>query len=128
MKNKKQLSNLVPRALSLFIRERTLVAAGHVEMCVKKLRSGGRSSTKFCRQDNEIISGVGGISYFKMALEVLRCVQTVLLSARVTFTCSFIAFYRMVCIKALKKFQVRVAGCHKFLPPRKEKINSFPGK
>ena len=59
IKNKKQWSNLVPRALPLFIRERTVVAAGHVEMCVKKLRSGGRSSTKFCRQDNEILSGVG---------------------------------------------------------------------
>jgi len=27
---------------SLLLRERTLVAAGHVEMCVSKLRSGGR--------------------------------------------------------------------------------------
>ena len=31
-------------------------------------------------------------------------------------------------IKALKKFQVRVAGCQKFLPLRKEKINFAPGK
>ena len=31
-------------------------------------------------------------------------------------------------IKALKKFQVRVAGCHQFLPPGKEKINFAPGK
>ena len=37
----------------------------------------------------------------------------------------------MVCIKALKKFQVRVAGCHKLLPPRKENfsfLNFAPGK
>ena len=34
----------------------------------------------------------------------------------------------MACIKALKKFQVRVAGCHKFLPPRKEEINFARGK
>ena len=52
-------SNLVPRVLSLFPGERTLVAAGHVEMCVNKLRSGSRSSTKFCPLDNEILSGVG---------------------------------------------------------------------
>ena len=31
----------------------------------------------------------------------------------------------MVCIKALKKFQVRVAGCHKFLPPREGLKNTF---
>ena len=51
-----------------------------------------------------------------MALEFLSCVQTALLSANydnILVVCSHI-----VCIKALKKFQVRVAGCHKFLPPR----------
>ena len=46
-------------SISLFPGERTLVAASHVEMCVNKLRSGGRSSTKFCPLDNEILSGVG---------------------------------------------------------------------
>ena len=40
-------------------RKRTLVAAGHMEMCVNKLRSGGRSSTKFCRLNDEILSGEG---------------------------------------------------------------------
>ena len=48
---------------SLLLRERTvvaaLVAAGHAEMSVNKLRSGGRSPTKFCRLDDEILSGVG---------------------------------------------------------------------
>ena len=47
--------NLVPRVLSLA----ALVAAGHVEMSVNKLRSGDRSPTKFCRLDDEILSGVG---------------------------------------------------------------------
>ena len=42
---------------SLLLWERTLVAAGHVEMCVNKLRSGGRSSTKFWRLEDEILSG-----------------------------------------------------------------------
>ena len=36
-----------------------LVAAGHAEVSVNKLRSGDRSPTKFCRVDDEIISGVG---------------------------------------------------------------------
>ena len=36
-----------------------LVAAGLAEMSVNKLRSGGRSPTKFCRLDDEILSGVG---------------------------------------------------------------------
>ena len=45
---------------SLLLRERTLVAAGHVEMSVNKLRSGDRSSTKFCRVDDEILSRVLG--------------------------------------------------------------------
>ena len=36
-----------------------LVAAGHAEMSVNKLRNGGRSPTKFCRLDDEILSGVG---------------------------------------------------------------------
>ena len=45
--------------LSLLLRGRTLVAASHVEMCVNKLRSRGRSSTKFCRLDDGILSGVG---------------------------------------------------------------------
>ena len=44
---------------SLLLRERTLVAAGHVEMCVNKMRSGRRSSNTFCRLDDEIPSGVG---------------------------------------------------------------------
>ena len=44
---------------SLLLRERTLVAAGLVEMCVNKLCRGGRSSTKFWRLDDEILSGVG---------------------------------------------------------------------
>ena len=48
---------------SLLRRERTvvaaLVAAGHVEMSVNKLRSRDRSPTKFCRLDDEILSGVG---------------------------------------------------------------------
>ena len=45
--------------LSLFPGEKNLVTAGHVKMCVNKLRSGGRSSTRFCPLDNEILSGVG---------------------------------------------------------------------
>ena len=36
-----------------------LVAAGHAEMSVNNPRSGGRSPTKFCRLDDEILSGVG---------------------------------------------------------------------
>ena len=64
----------------LFPGERTLVAAGHVEMCANKLRSRGRSSTKFCPLDNEILSGVGTKFWFKIALEFLSCVQTALLS------------------------------------------------
>ena len=44
---------------SFLLRERTPVAAGHVEVCVNKLCSGGRSSTKFCRLDNGILTGVG---------------------------------------------------------------------
>ena len=49
---------------SLLLRERTLVATGHEEMCVNKLRGGGRSSnrsfTKSCGlEDHEILSGVG---------------------------------------------------------------------
>ena len=44
---------------SFLLREKTLVAAGHVEMCVNKMRSGGRSSNKFCRLDDEIPPGVG---------------------------------------------------------------------
>ena len=43
---------------SLLLRERTLVAAGHVETCLNKLRSGGRSPTKFCRVDDQILSRV----------------------------------------------------------------------
>ena len=30
--------------------------------------------------------------------------------------------------RALKKFQVRLAGCHKFLPPQKAEINFARGK
>lgn len=45
--------------LSLLLRERTLVAAGHVEMCVNKMHSRRRSSNTFCRLDDEISSGVG---------------------------------------------------------------------
>ena len=41
------------------LRERTLVAAGHVDMCVDKLGSRGSSTPKFCRLDDEILSGVG---------------------------------------------------------------------
>ena len=44
---------------SLFLRERTMVAAVHVELCANKLLSRGRSSTKVCRLDYEILSGVG---------------------------------------------------------------------
>ena len=65
IKNKTQWSNLVPTALSLFIRERTLVVAGHVEMCVNKLRSGGRSCTKFCRLDDEKLFWLGEILAWK---------------------------------------------------------------
>ena len=39
--------------------KKTLVAAGHVKMCVNKMRSGGRSSNKFCRLDDEILPWVG---------------------------------------------------------------------
>ena len=52
----------------------------NVEMCANKLRSRGRSSTKFCPLDNEILSGVGTKFWFKIALEFLSCVQTALLS------------------------------------------------
>ena len=62
--------NLIPRVLSLASRK-NLVAAGLVEMCVNKLCSGGRSSTKFWRLDDEILSGVGENSCFKMALNFL---------------------------------------------------------
>ena len=55
-----------PRALRLcallippLLRERNLAAAGHVVICVNKLRSGSRPSTKFCWLDDEILSGVG---------------------------------------------------------------------
>ena len=51
-------------SLSCFEKETlvaALVAAGHAEMSVNKLRSGGRSPTKFCRLDDEILSGVGRI-------------------------------------------------------------------
>ena len=47
---------------SLLLRERTMVAAGHVEMGVSKLRSGdrlSRFSTKFCRLNDKILSEVG---------------------------------------------------------------------
>ena len=49
---------------SLLLRERKLVATGHEEMCVNKLRGGGRSSnrsfTKSCGlEDHEILSEVG---------------------------------------------------------------------
>ena len=37
-------TNLVP-GFSLYLRERTLVSAGHVERCLNKLHSGGRFST-----------------------------------------------------------------------------------
>ena len=40
------------------LRERNLVAAGHVGMCVNELRSRGKSSTKVCRLDDGILSGV----------------------------------------------------------------------
>ena len=43
---------------SLLLRERTLVAAGHVEMCVNKLHSGVGPPPKFCRLNDEILSGV----------------------------------------------------------------------
>ena len=66
---------------SLFLLERTLVAAGHVEMCVNKLRSRGRSSNKFCRLDDEIPPGVGRKFLLENALELLSCVQTASLSA-----------------------------------------------
>ena len=48
-------------SLSLFPRESTLVAAGHVKMCVNEFRRGGRPSTKFFRldDDSEILYGVG---------------------------------------------------------------------
>ena len=62
--------NLIPRVLSLASRK-NLVAAGLVEMCVNKLCSGGRSSTKFWRLDDEILSGLGENSCFKMALNFL---------------------------------------------------------
>ena len=42
---------------SLLLQENTL--AGHVDLCVNKFWSGERSSTKCCRVDNEILSGVG---------------------------------------------------------------------
>ena len=35
-----------------------MVAAGHVEMCVNILRRRGKSSTKLCRLDDGILSGV----------------------------------------------------------------------
>ena len=47
---------------SLLLRERAMVAAGHLEMCVSKLRSRDRFlrfSTKFCRLDDKILSEVG---------------------------------------------------------------------
>ena len=66
---------------SLLLRERNLVPAGHVEMCVNKLRSRGKSSTKFCRLDDGIPSGLGKNSCFKLAIEFLRSLQTALLSA-----------------------------------------------
>ena len=62
--------NLIPRVLSLASRK-NLVAAGLVEMCVNTLCSGGRSPTKFWRLDDEILSGVGENSCFKMALNFL---------------------------------------------------------
>ena len=66
---------------SLLLQERTLVAAGHVETCVNKLRSGGRSPTKFCRVDDEILSRVLGRKFLsKNGAWLLSCVQTVLLS------------------------------------------------
>ena len=56
------VSTSFPR-FSLLLRERTLVAAlvaaGPAEMSVNKLRNGVRSPTKFCRLDDEILSGVG---------------------------------------------------------------------
>ena len=66
---------------SLLLRERTLVATGPVEMCVNKLRSGNRSSTKFCRLDDEILPGVGRKSLLLNGAYFLSCLQTVLLSA-----------------------------------------------
>ena len=57
-----------------------MVAAGHVEMCVSKLRSGGRFlrfSTKFCRLDDKILPEVGR----KLLLHNGACLQTALLSA-----------------------------------------------
>ena len=65
---------------SPLLRERTMVAAGHVEMCVSKLRSGGRFlrfSTKFCPLDDKILPEVGR----KLLLHNGACLQTALLSA-----------------------------------------------
>ena len=65
---------------SPLLRERTMVAAGHVEMCVSKLRSGGRFlrfSTKFCPLDDKILPEVGR----KLLLHNGACLQTASLSA-----------------------------------------------
>ena len=59
---------------SLLLRERTLVAVGHVEMCVNKLWSWGRSSSKFCRVDDEILSRVLGRKFLsKNGAGLLSC-------------------------------------------------------
>ena len=66
---------------SLLLRERNMVAAGHVEMCVNILRRRGKSSTKLCRLNDGILSGVGENSCFKIAIEFPSSLQTALLSA-----------------------------------------------
>ena len=48
----RQLTTSFP-GFSFLFRERTLVAAGRVEICGNKLRSAGRSSTKFCPLNDE---------------------------------------------------------------------------
>ena len=48
-----------------------LVAAGHVDMGVNKLRRGGRSSTKFRWLDDEILLGVGTKFLLQTALMFL---------------------------------------------------------
>ena len=59
---------------SLLLRERTLVTTVHVEMCVNKLFSRGKSSTKFCRLYDAILSGVGR-KFFLQNSDRVSCKQ-----------------------------------------------------
>ena len=64
-------------------------------MCVNKLPSGVRSSTKFCRLNNEMLSGVGR----EMALEFLSCMQTTLLSA--SYDNTILKTKQVICLESL---------------------------